>query len=430
MTPSLDLNASQLAKLDKETLIAIILALQEQVRVLQKQVAEQAIMIQSLQDQLAKNSRNSGKPPSSDGLKKPRTRSLRQKTDRRSGGQKGHKGHTLRQVEEPDHSQLHQASTCPHCDTDLQAVESKGQEKRQVFDLPPVRIEVTEHRVEIKDCPSCGQQVKGRFPPEVSQPVQYGQRIKAQASYLNSYQLIPWARTCETLGDFYAHTPAEALIQEANIAMAEQTEASRVATQEQLIDVEVAQFDESGLRVEDKLNWLHVASTEHLTHYAVHPKRGREAMEEIGILPEFTGRAVHDHWQSYFTFDNCQHSLCNAHHLRELQFVMDQYEQEWAQEMAELLRDIKAEVETASLSQASLSPERIANFEQRYDELIDQGLKANPPPDTPPPKKRGRKKQSPPKNLLDRLENQRSWPLCMTSAFLSTTTWLNAMSVW
>jgi transposase len=408
MTLPLDLSASQLAELDKETLIAIILALQEQVRVLQKQVAEQAIMIQSLQDQLAKNSRNSSKPPSSDGLKKPRTRSLRQKTGRRSGGQKGHKGHTLRQVEEPDHIQIHQASTCPHCATDLQEVESNDHEKRQVFDLPPVRIEVTEHRAEIKDCPTCGQQVKGTFPPEVTQPVQYGQRIKAQASYLNTYQLIPWARSCEMLGDFYDHTPAEALVQEANIAMVEQTESSRAATKQQLIDAEVAQFDESGLRVEGKLNWLHVTSTEQLTHYEVHPKRGREAMEDIGILPEFEGRAVHDHWKSYFTFDNCQHSLCNAHHLRELQFVMDQYEQEWAQEMAKLLLDIKAEVEAASLSQASLSPERIAHFEQRYDELIDQGLAANPPPDTPPPKKQGRKKQSPPKNLLDRLDNRKS----------------------
>lgn len=407
MTSPLDLNASQLAGLDKETLIAIILALQEQVRVLQEQVAEQAIMIHSLQDQLAKNSRNSGKPPSSDGLKKPRTRSLRRKTGRRSGGQKGHKGHTLRQVEKPDHIQVHQAPTCPHCATDLQAVKSNDHEKRQVFDLPPVRIEVTEHQAEIKDCPTCGQQVKGTFPPEVTQPVQYGQRIKAQASYLNTYQLIPWARTCETLGDFYDHTPAEALIQEANIAMAEQTESSRAATKQQLLDAEVAQFDESGLRVEGKLNWLHVTSTDRLTHYEVHPKRGRDAMEDIGILPEFEGRAVHDHWQSYFTFDNCQHALCNAHHRRELQFVVDQYQQEWAQKMDKLLLDIKAEVEEATPDQKALSPERLTHFEQRYDELIADGLAANPPPDTPPPKKRGRKKQSPPKNLLDRLEERK-----------------------
>jgi transposase len=417
MTPPLDLEASQLAELDKEVLITIIQALQQQVRTLEEKVAEQAATIQSLQDQLAKNSRNSSKPPSSDGLKKPRTRSLRRKTGRRSGGQKGHEGHTLEQVEEPDRVQVHQASICPHCATDLRTVESKDHEKRQVFDVPPMRIEVTEHRAEIKDCPTCGQRVKGVFPAEVTQPVQYGLRIKAQASYLNSYQLIPWARTCEMLGDFYDHTPAEALVQEANIAMVEQTESSRTVAKQQLIDAEVAQFDESGLRVAGKLNWLHVTSTEQLTHYEVHPKRGREAMEDIGILPEFEGRAVHDHWKSYFTFDNCQHSLCNAHHLRELQFIVDQYEQEWAQEMDKLLLAIKAEVETTSRHQASLSPERIAHFEQRYDEVIDQGLEANPSPATPPPKKRGRKKQSPPKNLLDRLEKRKSETLAFMYDF-------------
>jgi len=407
MTLPLDLDGRQLAELDQEILVAIIQALQDQVRSLHKQVSEQAIMIQSLQDQLAKNSRNSGKPPSSDGLKKPRTRSLRQKTGRRGGGQKGHKGHTLKQVEEPDHVQVHEALACPYCATDLQVVEAHDHEKRQVFDVPPVRIEVTEHQAAIKDCPACGRRVKGDFPAEVTQPVQYGPRIKAQASYLNNYQLIPWARTCEMLGDFYGHTPAEALVLEANSALVEQTEPSRITAKQQLLEAEVAHFDESGLRVEGKLNWLHVTSTEQLTHYAVHPKRGQEAMKDIGILPTFEGRAVHDHWQSYFTFDVCQHALCNAHHLRELQFVVDQYKQEWAVDMAKLLLDIKAEVEAAYPDQSSLPSERITFFEQRYGELIDQGLEANPPPATSPPKKRGRKKQSPPKNLLDRLQQRK-----------------------
>jgi len=407
MTPPSNLDSNQLAELDKETLIAIIQMLQQQVRVLEQLVAEQAVMIQALQDQLAKNSRNSGKPPSSDGLKKPRTRSLRQKTGRRSGGQKGHKGHTLKQVEDPDHVQVHEAPTCPHCATNLKLVAPCDHEKRQVFDVPPVRIEVTEHRAEIKDCPKCGQPIKGSFPAEVTQPVQYGLRLKAQASYLNNYQLIPWARTCETLGDFYGHTPAEALVLEANTAMVEQTEPSRTATKQQLVAAGVAHFDESGLRVEGKLNWLHVSSIDSLTHYAVHPKRGQEAMKDIGILPEFEGRAVHDHWQSYFAFDNCQHALCNAHHLRELQFIVDQYEQDWARKMSKLLLDIKAEVEEAGPHQRSLSPERITHFERRYDELIAEGLEANPPPATPPPKKRGRKKQSPPKNLLDRLQQRK-----------------------
>jgi transposase len=130
-------------------------------------------------------------------------------------------------------------------------------------------------------------------------------------------------------------------------------------------------------------------------------------MKAAGILSEFKGRAVHDHWQSYFTFKNCQHALCNAHHLRELQFVVDQYKQEWAQGMMQLLLDIKAEVDAALPEQMSLPPERLAHFEQRYDKLIAQGLATNPPPANPPPKRRGRKKQSPPKNLLDRLQQRK-----------------------
>jgi transposase len=307
-------------------------------------------------------------------------------------------------VEEPDHIEVHKASECPQCAADLQAIEACERERRQVFDIPPVRIKVTEHQAEIKVCPQCGERIKANFPAEVPQHVQYGLRIKAQAAYLNNYQLIPLARTCELLGDLYGHTPAEALILDANAAVVDQIEPSLEATQRQLIASPVVHFDESGLRVEGRLNWLHVASTELLTYYSVHPKRGQEGMRAMGILPAFQGRALHDHWKSYFTFDHCQHALCNAHHLRELQFIVDQYQQSWAEEMIQVLFDIKAEIGAAPLEQMSLPPERLTHFEQRYDELIGQGLEANPPPAAPPPKKRGRKKQPPPKNLLDRLQ--------------------------
>jgi transposase len=403
---------SQLEQLDKETLISMILALQQQVRALQQMVAAQDAEIQALRDQLAKNSRNSGKPPSSDGLKKPRVQNLRSKTDRSSGGQRGHTGHTLERVQQPDQVVMHRISECPHCATDLRTIEPCHLERRQVFDVPPASIEVTEHQAEVKQCPQCGNQVKGDFPPDVTQPVQYGPRIKAQASYLNNYQLIPWTRTCELLGDFYGHTPAEALVQEANAAVAKRIEPSLDAIQQQLIASDVVHFDESGLRVEGTLNWLHVASTELLTYYTVHAKRGQEGMKAMGILSAFGGRAMHDGWKPYFTFSHCQHALCNAHHLRDLLFVVEQYQQQWAQEMIQLLMDIKAEVGVAPVDQMSLQPERLTYFEQRYDELIGAGLEANLPPDDPPPKvcgergptKRGRKKQSPPKNLLDRLQ--------------------------
>jgi transposase len=413
-----ELDRRQLELLDQETLINMVLTLQQQVQQLQQAMAEQAAIIQSLRDQLAKDSHNSGKPPSSDGLRKPpRPQNLRQKKGRRPGGQKGHAGHTLKLVENPQHIRVHAVLACAQCAAELQKVEPSGYERRQVFDVPPVQVEVTEHRAEIKICPACGHSTKGDFPAEVSQPVQYGWRLKAQATYLNNYQLLPWERSCELLGDFYGHRPAEALIQEANTATVAQIAPSLKSIQHALQTAAVGHFDESGLRVEAQLNWLHVASTPHLTYYAVQPQRGQLGMQASGILPHFKGRAVHDHWSAYFNFEQCDHALCNSHHLRELQFVVEQYQQPWAQDMIELLRAIKAEVEATPAPHMSLAPERLAHFEHRYDDLIGQGLKANPPPTPPPAKKRGRLKQSPPKNLLDRLHQRKEETLAFMSDF-------------
>jgi len=400
MTSPSDQSPDQLEQMDKESLLAIIIGLQ-------RQLAEQAALIQELRDQLAKNSRNSGKPPSSDGLKKPRTRSLRRKTDRQSGGQEGHEGHTLKMVAQPNYIERYCATWCPYCATDLKDIAVEGYEKRQVFDIPPVQVTVTEHQAERKRCPHCRRQVKGTFPSNVTRPVQYGPRLKAQTAYLNNYQLLPWARTRELLGDFYGHTPSEALVLASNETLVNSIEPTLDAIHRQLVAADVVHFDESGMRVEGRLNWLHVAGTALLTCYNVHPKRGKEGMATAGILPQLRGRAVHDHWRSYFTFDNCVHALCNVHHLRELQFIVDQYEQTWAEEMAGLLLDIKAEVEAAQPEKMTLSSERLTHFEKRYDDLIEQGLAANPPPANPPTKKRGRKKQSPPKNLLDRLRERK-----------------------
>ena len=411
------LDREHLNKLDKEALIDLLLSALKRIEELEKQVVAQAEAIQKLRDELAKNSSNSSKPPSSDGLKKPRTRSLRKKGQRALGGQAGHKGNTLTRVEEPDYVESHSVMSCPHCQTGLSEEEVTGYEKRQVFDVPPVRIEVTEHQAEIKHCPGCGQQVKGVFPAHVTQPTQYGPRLKAQASYLNNYHFIPLSRTEELLTDFYGGSPSEPAVIAANSQLVAHIAPSLASIRQQLIAAAVAHFDESGMRVEGKLHWLHVASTPKLTHYHVHRKRGQIGMKAGDVLPHFQGGAVHDHWASYLKFDACQHYFCNAHHLRELQFIEEQYQQPWAPEMAQLLLDIKAEVEATPEPATSLPPERLAYYEAEYDKLIAAGLAANPLPDVPPPKKRGRRKQSPPKNLLDRLAKHKSGVLAFMYDF-------------
>ena len=408
---------NELEQLDKETLIELVLLMQDHIGRLEEQVEQLTLRVQQLEDQVAKDSRNSSKPPSSDGLSKPKTRSLRRSEGRKPGGQKGHPGHTLEMKTHPDQIERHELSHCPHCATNLSAVPADAPVRRQVYDVPPARIEVTEHQAEVKQCPGCHRRVQAAFPEHVTQPVQYGPHLKAQASYLNTYHFIPIARTCELLGDFYGHTPSWSFVAEANQAVEAGCDPALAEIQRQLRQADVVHFDESGLRVAGQLQWLHSASTQMLTFFGLHGKRGQEAMHEIGILPDFTGWALHDHWKSYLTFEQCDHAFCNAHHLRELQFITDQYGQPWADEMAQLLCDIKAEVAAAEHEATSLTTERLAHFEAEYDAIVQRGFKANPPPENPPPNKRGRPKQSPPKNLLDRLDKHRDGVLAFMRDF-------------
>jgi transposase len=378
-----------------------------------------AARVQALEEQAAKNSRNSSKPPSSDGLNKPAPRSLRKRSGKKSGGQPGHKGRTLKAVDHPQHTVVHPVVHCAHCQALLTAVPAWAYEKRQVFDLPPVTVEITEHQAEIKQCPVCGSVNKAAFPAGVTEAVQYGSRIKAQAVYLNQNHHIPLERTQEILDDLYGHSPSEATIIAASQETEKQVAAVNAAVKAHLIDTEASvHCDETGLRVEGKLHWAHVASTEQVTFLEVHPRRGQQALEEIGILPQRKGWVVHDGYSSYSQYPDAQHALCNAHHLRELVFVKEQYEQAWAEKMIALLVEIKEAVEeTKRQGQAALTDRQQADFEARYDHLIAQGLEANPPPPDPPVKRRGRKKQSKARNLLDRLQDHKRQVLAFMHDF-------------
>ena len=392
--------------LDKDAYINQLEKRIEQLEVLveqlQKENKELKETVRNLQDQVAKNSRNSSKPPSSDVYKTPRTSSLR-KPGGKNGGQDGHEGRTLEPVENPDHVVEHTVNQCRYCHAPLEDEEVIDYERRQVFDIPPIRMEVTEHQSEIKVCPHCGKCTRADFPSNVSQPTQYGNRVKSLATYFNSYQLIPLERTSEIFEDVFGHPISEATLLQANEILSDCVKPANDVIKQQLIESDVISNDETSLRVGIKRYWLHVASSNTLTYYDIHEKRGREAMDYIGILPEFSGVSVHDHWKSYLGYENCEHSLCNAHHLREFQFINDQYHQKWSNELSTLLIEIKRKVDETSLHSEHLDSPEIKEFEGRYDKLVQKGLKINPPLQRT--KKRGKVKQTPPKNLLDRLKD-------------------------
>lgn len=373
--------------------------------------------VKELEDRLATNSRNSSKPPSSDGFAK-QTKSLRQPSSKKSGAQTGHLGSTLSYLETPDHLVVHDPVRCATCGGSLVHVSaSVCPERRQVFDVPPLKLEVTEHRVSRKACPQCDHHNVGTFPASVPTGTSYGEGVKSLALYLHKEHFIPSMRTCAIFEALF-HQP----LAEGTLATAVECCAQELGEVEEVIKQAVGQarvghFDETGMHVAGQRGWLHSASTAHWTHYAYHEKRGSVATQEIGILPQFSGRACHDGFQAYLKYD-CAHALCNAHHLRELSFLDEQLGRAWAHEMKALLLEIKQEVDAAKQrGQSELAGQREACFAQRYEEVLSKGFAAEAQEMAPESGKRGRKKQSKAKNLLDRLRKYKEETLCFMKDF-------------
>jgi transposase len=372
------------------------------------QIAQLTDRIKELESQRSKNSRNSSKPPSSDGYGKPKPKNSRKKSGKPSGGQPGHKGHTLEQVDEPDEIIEHAVDHCGQCGLDLSSTSVSDVEKRQVFDIPPPpRIQVTEHRAQIKTCPCCENRNKAIFPAQVSQPVQYGNRIQAIATYLNQYQLLPYQRLQEYFQDIHGLHLSQGTLRNILKRGHQHLEQFAHRAKAGVSTSEVAHFDETGMRVVESLHWFHVASTETITCYFIHPRRGTPAMKDIGILDGFEGYAVHDHYSSYYQFD-LYHVACNAHQLRELIHAYEQHQQQWAQKMISCLLEAKAEVDLAiERGKTALSDERVRYYDTRYSRILREGRQELPV--LAPPKKvtPGRKAQHKVKNLHDRMVNHK-----------------------
>jgi transposase len=374
------------------------------VAALEAENAALRVEIQALRGRLGKDSHNSSKPPSSDGPGGPRRvpKSLRGTSGRRPGGQPGHPGASLTLVEGPDQVVVHQPAVCSGCGHELASGAVLRTERRQVIDLPVVRAQVVEHRAETRGCPGCGQATTAPFPADVTAPVQYGPGVATLAVYLHQEQLLPVERTGRVLGEVFGCPIAGGTLERMVARCADAVAEIVAAIKQAVIAAAVVHADETGLSLNGTPAWLHVTSTDRLTWYATHRKRGREALDALGVLPTVRGRVVHDGLWSYWHYAQCAHALCNAHHLRELTFVEEHAKQAWAGHLKTLLLEIKEAADRARADGVlALPPDDRRRWAARYADLVAEGLRLNPP--ISPRGKVGRPKRSTAGNLALRL---------------------------
>lgn len=370
---------------------------------------------------LLKNSQNSSKPPSTDQRK--RTRSLRQKSGKKAGGQVGHPGATLGFVEKPDHLVIHSSESCDFCGSSLSKSEILRSERCQVHELPPQKIEVTEHHAQTKVCDRCGMKNKAKFPAGVNAPVQYGQRVRSMAAYLLGYQLLPFARCVETMNDLFDCRLSAGTLATIFKECAREMVEPLLLIKEGLSKSEVLGVDETNLRVHQKQEWVHVSSTDQLTLLVHDKRRGTPAIEQIGILSGYKGVCVHDGFAAYDQYRHCRHSLCNAHILRELNYVIETSKPDWATEMKQLLLDIKATVSKAGeAGKKRLAVRRKDKLLGQYDQIVSEAGKLYEPLQRKKgPSKKPKKLESPiaaaARKLVNRLLGKRDEILLFMNDF-------------
>jgi len=393
---------SKLSFVEKDALILALFGQVKQMEQLTVMVHTLSARVQELEARLRKDSHNSSKPPSSDGLTK-KPKSLRESSGRKPGGQAGHEGTTLKRVATPDVTVHHPLPKhCDRCGANLGTqADALVEDRRQVFDLVRPVVQVTEHFGYELLC-RCGQRHHSIFPTHVTAPVQYGPAIKSTLVYLTQGQLLPMQRTAQIMSDLFGVKISAGSVHTSITQVAQTLAPSVMQIAAAVIASPVVHFDETGQRVGARLRWLHCAGTPQLTWYGAHDKRGKIAMDDFGILPIFEGVAVHDGWASYRDYA-CTHGLCNAHHLRELIFLEETTQQTWPRKMIDFLLRAKDHADAAKLAQHPLASKQINVLRRQYKVILTQGERDNPRLTHAKIKQRGRIKQSPAANLLLRL---------------------------
>ena len=361
--------------------------------------------IHELKEQLNKNSKNSSKPPSSDGFKKPAPKSLRKPSGRKAGGQSGHPGTHLAVITEPDNIIKHMPSACESCPHfKMCKVTACIAEKRHVIDAV-VTVSITEHQsLEVPICMLHGDTRKGEFPSDIKATVQYGENLQALSVALNTVGAVSVKRTHEILSGVFNIPIAAGTISNMVKRCADCLTDAVSKIKQKMIGSELGHFDETRTRVDKKLWWVHDASNCEYTYLDISPKRGFAGMEQCGVLTGFQGIAMHDCWASYWKYPDIQHAVCCAHLLRELTGISENHsDQTWAPEFINLLLEMKKVKEKAVKSgKESLSYYHYHKFDKKYEELIKLARRENPLPETKE-KKRGRKKKGSILALVERL---------------------------
>ena len=369
--------------------------------------------IEELREQLNKNSRNSSKPPSSDGLGKPtvkKDRSLREASGKKQGAQEGHEGVCLSIISNPDHTENHMHSDCEGCPYHDACLEKACiKETRHEIDAV-VTVDVTAHNLfSVPECPLHGCSRTGHFPADIKAAVQYGKNLQAMVVAFNTVGAVSINRTHEILSSVFNIPLATGTIKNMVTRCADSLKGTHEKIRLKMTTRGLIHCDETGTRVDGKTWWVHNASDRDYTYLTINKKRGRIGMDEAGVLPHARGIIVHDCWGSYWQYPDVTHAVCCAHLLRELNGVIENHpEQTWAPKFRRLLLDMKkSRDEAVQEHRDELSSQQLSKFDTEYDDIIKTAYEENPLPETSA-KKRGRKKKSKVLNLICRLDNYKA----------------------